>query len=406
MKLYLWEGRDQDGAVLSGEIEAPDVQTVFNQLRSQQITPNVRKIRPKGSGLNRELRVPSLRPPVKDREIVIFTRQLATMIDAGLPIIQALDILSRQGENSAFRNTLRAVRAHVEGGGTLADGLAKHPKVFNELFCNMIAAGERGGSLDSILRRLTIHLEKGLKLSREIKTALIYPAVVLSATALITVTLLMFVVPIFADLFAEFGATLPLPTQIVISISEFLGHHLFSITAASLAAGLLLVKLQRTPRGKTTIERLLLKLPVVGAILRAVALARFTRTLGITIASGVPIVEALWICGRTAGNSVVTSAVQRVQDAVSEGKSMVEPMQAEPVFPPLMVEMIRIGESTGSLEAILQKLADLYEDDVDNAVASLKQLIEPVLVLLLGIIVGVLAISLYLPVLKLGSVVE
>lgn len=406
MKLYLWEGRDRDGAVLSGEMEAPDVQAVFNGLRSQQITPNVRKIRPKGSGLNRELHLPSFRPPVKGREIVIFTRQLTTMIDAGLPIIQALDILSRQGENSTFRNTLRAVRAHVEGGGPLADGLAKHPEVFDELFCNMIAAGERSGSLDSILPRLTIHLEKGLKLSREIKTALIYPAVVLSATALITVTLLMFVVPIFADLFAEFGAILPLPTQIVISISEFLGHHLFSITAASIAAGLLLLKLQRTTRGKATTERLLLKLPVVGAIIRAVALARFTRTLGITIASGVPIIEALWICGRTAGNSVVTSAVQRIQDAVCEGKSLVEPMQAEPIFPPLILEMIRVGESTGSLDAILQKLADLFEDDVDNAVASLKQLIEPVLVLLLGIIVGVLAISLYLPILKLGSVVE
>lgn len=406
MTVFVWEGRNSAGKRISGELEAKDVQSVFNLLRSQQIIPNAKRIREKGSGLEMEIKLPRLRAPIKGRDVVIFTRQFATMVDAGLPIVQALDILARQGENKEFRKVLSQVKEHVESGGTLAEGLAKSPKVFDDLFCNMIAAGENGGILDVILERLSIHLEKAMKLKREIKTAMIYPSVVISAAIIVTAVLLVFVIPTFADLFADFGAALPLPTQIVINLSNFMVANWYLILGGVVGGLVLFVRFARTRRGKETLHPIALRLPVFGDIIRKVAVARFTRTLGTMISSGVPILEALNICARTAGNIVVERDVQRARVAISEGKSMMEPLRESVVFPSMVVQMIGVGESTGSLDAMLQKIAEFYEDEVDNAVGAMKQLIEPIMILVLGVIIGALVVAMYLPIFKMGSVVQ
>ncbi|RIL09067.1 MAG: pilus assembly protein PilC [Proteobacteria bacterium] len=405
MATYVWEGVNASGKRVKGEVEARDIQSVFNMLKSQRITPITKRIREKGKGLDMEIKVPGFGPKVKPKDVVIFTRQFATMIDAGLPLVQAFDILARQHENKAFRQTLLGIKETVETGSTLADGLAKYPKVFDDLYVNMVRAGENGGILDIIMERLAVHMEKAMKLKREIKTAMIYPAVVISAAVIVTAVLLIFVIPTFADLFNDFGAALPLPTQLVIDLSNFMVANWMMIFGAAAVTIVSFFKFAKTPRGQEVLHPISLKLPIFGDIIRKVAVARFTRTLGTMLSSGVPILEALNICSRTAGNKVVERDVQRARVAISEGKSMVEPLAESAVFPPMVVQMIGVGESTGALDAMLAKIADFYEDEVDNAVGAMKQLIEPIMILVLGAIVGGLVVAMYLPIFKMGSVV-
>lgn len=405
MNTFIWEGTNPKGRKISGQMEAKDAQAVFNSLRAQRITPNVRKIRPKGKGLEMEIKIPGLGPKVKPKDVVLFTRQFATMIDAGLPLVQAFDILARQHENKAFRKVLLGVKDTVETGGTLADGLARHPKAFDDLYVNMVTAGENGGILDIILERLAVHQEKAMKLKREIKTAMIYPAVVVAAAVIVTAVLLIFVIPTFKELFEDFGAALPLPTELVINLSNFVVNYAIEIFGSLAVITGLLIRFAKTARGQEVLHPLLLKLPIFGDIIRKVSVARFTRTLGTMLSSGVPILDALNICARTAGNKVVERDVQRARVTISEGKSMVEPLSESAVFPPMVVQMIGVGESTGALDAMLQKIAEFYESEVDNSVTAMKQLIEPIMILILGTVVGGLVIAMYLPIFKMGSVV-
>jgi type IV pilus assembly protein PilC len=405
MPIYVWEGKNPAGKKVSGEVEARDIQAVFNMLKAQRVTPTANKIREKGKGLEMEIKIPGFGPKLKSKDTVIFTRQFATMIDAGLPIVQAIDILGKQHENKAFKKVLLAVKENVETGGTLAEALRKHPKAFDDLYVNMVAAGENGGILDVILERLSIHMEKAMKLKREVKTAMIYPAVVISAAIIVTAVLLIFVIPTFAELFMDFGSALPLPTQIVIDLSNFFVKWWYVMAAAFAGLVTFLVKFLKTERGQEVIHPIALKMPVFGDIIRKVAVARFTRTLGTMLSSGVPILEALNICARTAGNKVVEREVLRARVAISEGKSMMEPLSTSEVFPSMVVQMIAVGESTGAMDAMLQKIADFYEDEVDNAVGAMKQLIEPLMILTLGVIIGGLVVAMYLPIFKMGSVV-
>ena len=405
MPTFVWEGISAAGKKVTGEIEARDAKTVFNILKGKRINASASKIREKGKGMEMEIKIPGFGPRVKGKDVVIFTRQFATIIDAGLPLVQGLDILSKQCESKAFQKVLMGVKETVETGGTLADGLGKHPRVFDDLFVNMIVAGENGGILDIILERLSVHLEKAMKLKREVKTAMIYPSVVVSAAVIVTSILLIFVIPTFAELFSEFGSALPLPTQIVINMSTFVKTWWYLIFGSAAAIIISLVRFMRTERGKEVIHPLALKLPVFGDIIRKVAVARFTRTLGTMLSSGVPVLEALRICARTAGNKVVERDVQRARVSISEGRSMVEPLSESVVFPSMVVQMIGVGESTGALDAMLQKIADFYEDEVDNAITAMKQLIEPIMILILGVIIGGLVIAMYLPIFKMGSVV-
>jgi type IV pilus assembly protein PilC len=405
MAVFLWEGSTAQGKKVNGQMEAKDAQAVFNALKAQRITVNSNKIREKGKGLETEIKIPGLGHKVSGRDVVLFTRQLATMVDAGLPLIQALDILAKQHENPAFRKVLAGVKDTIEQGGTLAEGMAKFPKAFDDLYVNMITAGENGGILDVILERLAIHQEKAMKLKREIKTAMIYPGVVIGAACVVTTVLLVFVIPTFAELFADFGSALPLPTQLVISLSNFFVDNLIFIFAGVFGSAFSIIKFAKTPRGQEVIHPLALKMPIFGNIIQKVAVARFTRTLGTMLSSGVPVLEALNICARTAGNKVVEKDVQRVRVAISEGKSMVEPLSESAVFPAMVVQMIGVGESTGAMDAMLAKIAEFYEDEVDNAVGAMKQLIEPIMILVLGVVVGGLVIAMYLPIFKMGSVV-
>ena len=405
MTVFVWEGKNAQGKVITGQMEAKSAQAVFNALKGQRISPNAKKIREKGKGLEMEIKIPGFGPKVKGKDVVIFTRQFATMIDSGLPLVQALDILAKQCENKAFKRVLAGTKEHVETGGTLADGMNKYPEAFDTLFVNMVQAGESGGILDIILERLSIHMEKAMKLKREIKTAMIYPAVVVSAAAIVTSVLLLFVIPTFAELFSDFGSSLPLPTQMVINLSNFFLGNWFFIFGGLGALGYSFVRFAKQERGKEVLHPIFLKLPVFGNIIKKVAVARFTRTLGTMISSGVPILEALNICARTAGNKVVERDVLRARISISEGKSMVEPLSESVVFPQMVIQMIGVGESTGALDAMLQKIADFYEDEVDNAVGAMKQMIEPIMILVLGVIIGALVIAMYLPIFKMGSVV-
>lgn len=405
MPVFTWEGKNAAGKTVTGELEARDEQAVFNMLRAKKIVPNAKKIREKGKGLDMEITIPGFGPKVVPKDVVIFTRQFATMIDAGLPLVQALQILGSNHHNKAFKAVLLGVKESVETGGTLGDAMAKFPAAFDELFVNMIRAGENGGILDIILERLSVQMEKTMKLKREVKTAMIYPAVVVSAAIIVTCILLIFVIPTFAEMFNDFGSALPLPTQIVINISNFLVDNWFIIFGSIGTILFLFFRFIKTPRGKEVVHPIALKLPVFGDIIRKVSVARFSRTLSTMLSSGVPILDALQICSKTAGNFVVERDVQKARVAISEGKSMIDPLNESVVFPSMVVSMIGVGEQTGKMDAMLGKIADFYEDEVDNAVGAMKQLIEPLMILVLGVIIGGLVIAMYLPIFKLGTVV-
>ena len=405
MAVFRWQGVSPRGEVMAGEMEAPTRDAVLVRLRSQRIQPIPAKIKEKGRGFERDITIPGFGESIKQRDVVIFTRQLATMIDAGLPIVQCLEVLATQSPNKKLRGVIRQLKEEVEAGSTFTDALRKHPKLFDDLFVNMVAAGEVGGILDSILHRLSGYMEKAMKLKSKIKGAMIYPATIVTVAVGVTAILLIFVIPVFAELFGSFGQALPAPTQFVINLSNFTIAYAHYIAGVFIAAGIASRQFYRTEAGRLTFDQMFLQVPVFGDLIRKAAVARFTRTLSTLVSSGVPILDALAITARTAGNKVVERAVLATRVSISEGRTIAEPLAQSKVFPPMVCQMISVGETTGALDAMLQKIADFYEEEVDNAVANLTALMEPLVILFLGVVIGGLVISMYLPIFKLGSVI-
>jgi type IV pilus assembly protein PilC len=344
---------------------------------------------------------------VSDKDIVIFTRQFATMIDAGLPLVQALEILSTQVENKFLGKTLEVIKSDVESGSTYADALKKHPKAFTDLYANMVAAGESGGILDTILNRLAAYIEKAMKLKKKVKGAMVYPIVVSSIAVICIAVIMIFVVPTFAKMFTSMGGTLPLPTLMVMKMSSFLAGVGGLLTALTIVAIIVALKqIRKNEKGLAATDRILLRLPIFGVLLKKVAVAKFTRTLGTLISSGVPILDGLEITAKTAGNKVIEYAVMDVRSAVSEGKTLAEPLMKSKVFPPMVTHMIAVGESTGALDAMMSKIADFYDDEVDNAVSNLTAMMEPMLMVFLGGSVGFIVVAMYLPIFKLITLIK
>jgi type IV pilus assembly protein PilC len=405
MAVFRWQGVSPRGEMMVGEMEAPTRDAVVVRLRSQRIQPIPAKIKEKGKGFDREFSVPGFGDSVSQRDVVIFTRQLATMIDAGLPIVQCLEVLAAQSPSKKLRGIVRQLKEEVEAGSTFTDALRKHPKLFDDLFVNMVAAGEVGGILDSILHRLAGYMEKAMKLKSKIKGAMIYPATIVTVAVGVTAVLLIFVIPVFAELFTSFGQALPAPTQFVINLSNFTIAYFKYLIAVVVATGVASRQFYRTEAGRLFFDQMFLQMPVFGDLLRKSAVARFTRTLSTLVSSGVPILDALAITARTAGNKVVERAVLATRVSISEGRTIAEPLTQSKVFPPMVCQMISVGETTGALDAMLNKIADFYEDEVDNAVANLTALMEPMVILFLGVVIGGLVISMYLPIFKLGSVI-
>ncbi|MFW6086518.1 MAG: type II secretion system F family protein [Myxococcota bacterium] len=401
MSEWVWEARSAAGELRKGTMEAENADLVQSRLRSQKLNPVKVKKKP------REINI-QFGSPVSERDLVVFTRQFATMIDAGLPLVQCLEILSSQGENKAFRDILRDVKGHVEQGATFSDSLARHPKVFDSLFVNLVAAGEMGGILDTILQRLATYIEKRSKLKRQVRSAMVYPTGVL-VVAIGVVTLMMaWVIPSFQEMFKDFGGEDQLPglTKLVISISEgflTMGPYLF---LGAIVAGAGLTYSYRTKGGKRFWHRLMLTTPIMGPVMRKIAVARFTRTLGTLLSSGVPILDAMSIVGRSAGNVVVEQAITDTSDKVREGRTMAEPLMETGVFPPMVVQMIGVGEQTGALDTMLNKIADFYEDEVDAAVAGLTSLLEPLMMVVIGGIVGFILIAMYMPIFEIAGKVK
>lgn len=406
MPVFAYQGRTASGKVLRGDMEAPSREAVINRLRAQRIQPIHRGIREKGKGLDREIRLPGLGGSVSAADVVVFTRQLTTMIEAGMPLVQILDVLGSQADNKAFGKQVLEVKESVESGATLSDALRKFPKTFDELYVNMVQAGEVGGILDAILARLSIYMEKMISLRRKIKGAMIYPATIISVAVIVTMILLVFVIPVFADLFTSFGQALPLPTQIVINLSNFTVANLHLILGGVVAAAFALRQTYRTEKGRLVLDRLSLRIPVVGELVRKASIARFSRTLGTLVAAGVPILDSLTITARTAGNKVVEGAIVDVRESIREGRTMAEPLIQSGVFPPMVCQMIGAGEMTGAIDQMLQKIADFYEEEVDTAVGNLTALMEPLVIVVLGTVIGGLVIAMYLPIFQLGSLLS
>jgi type IV pilus assembly protein PilC len=401
MPTFVYTGKASGGGVRKGEISAPNLAQATAALKRQQITPST--ISEKRGLASLEINIPGLGRKVTTKEIVIMTRQFATMIDAGLPLVQCLEILSSQQENPVFRKVLFDVKSSVEGGSTFADALKKHPRVFDDLFVNLVAAGEVGGILDTILNRLSTFMEKAEKLKGKIKGALTYPTAVIVIAALVVTGLLLWVVPIFDSMFQDFGKALPAPTQLIVSMSNFLQSSWYIIIIAIVVLAVGIAQAYRTEQGRRIIDSMLLKAPVIGDLLRKTAVARFTRTLGTMMSSGVPILEALEIVAKTAGNVVIEAAVMRARKSLSEGKTLAEPLGDTGVFPGMVIQMISVGEQTGAMDTMLAKIADFYEDEVDVAVEALTSLIEPLLMVFLGVVVGGLVIALYLPIFQIAG---
>jgi len=392
MPVFTFTGTDAQGKKISGEKLADNKAHVTAQLRRDRITPGA--IKEKG----KEFALPTLgRGKVPTKELAVFFRQFSVMIDAGLPLVQCLEILAANQENQIFQKALTAVRTTVEGGSTLSNAMRQHPKIFDDLTTNMIEAGEAGGILDTILQRLAAYVEKNVKLKSAVKSALIYPVSVISMAALVVGALLKFVVPIFANMFASMDIELPLPTKIVIGISNTVKDFWWVAVLAMIAVVVGIIQIRKDPRGRFMFDKMLLKLWVLGPVLRKIAVARFTRTLGTLITSGVPILEGLAITARTSGNAVLEDALMKVRKAVEEGRTIVDPLRESGVFPNMVVQMIGVGEATGAMDAMLQKIADFYEDEVDAATKNLLTLMEPMLIGFLGVVVGGIVISLYLP---------
>lgn len=408
MPTFVYTGKNIAGEARNGEVEAATLAQANATIKRMQITAS--SVTEKGEGGASFLdKLKGVKiggaGKVKAKDIVVFSRQFATMIDAGLPLVQCLDLLGSQNENPEFKRVIGEVKSSVEGGATFADSLRKHPKVFDNLYVNLVAAGEVGGILDTILSRLSGFLEKSEKLKGKVKSAMTYPGAVIVIASIVVTGLLVFVVPIFDDMFKSFGKALPMPTQIVVNMSNFLKVRWYIILAVMAAIYFGLKHFNGTPNGKRVIDKLLLKVPVVGDLIRKSSTARFTRTLGTMLSSGVPILEALEIVANTAGNSVIQDAILHARVSLSQGKTLAEPLTESKVFPGMVISMIGVGEQTGALDAMLNKIADFYEDEVDAAVDALTSLIEPMLMAFLGVAVGGLVIALYLPIFGLAGAV-
>ena len=398
---FVWKGTTPGGEAINGEYEADNKQDVAGYLRKRKI--NVKSIHPKSKS-------PALSfgraKSVKVKDMSIFTRQFSTMINAGLPIVQCLDILGKQTENETLKKSVQQVMLDVEGGSTLAESLSKHPKVFSDLYANMVDAGETGGILDIILSRLAVYLEKADALQRKVKSAMTYPTIVATVAIGATVFMLMFVIPVFAKMFQDFGGTLPAPTRIVMGISVFLRNYWWALAGFIIGAVFLYKQARKNPKMAYKMDGMLLKSPVIGDVLRKGSVARFTRTLGTLVGSGVPILQGLDITARTAGNLVIQKAVESTRDSISQGDTISEPLRKSQVFPPMVVQMIAVGEQTGALDEMLGKIADFYDDEVDTAVEQLTSIIEPIMIVFMGVIVGGMLVAMYLPMFKMASVMS
>jgi type IV pilus assembly protein PilC len=406
MAIFVWEGRTAQGRIVKGDtLEAPNLEAAIARLREQRIRPLANKVREKGAGFDKELSIPGFGPTVSTKEVSVATRQLATMIDAGLPIVQCLEILGEQSENKLLRSTINTVRRDVEGGCTLADALRKHPKIFDDLYVNMVEAGEAGGILNTILNRIALFIEKASRLKKKVKGAMIYPVAIVMVAIIVVAVLMIFVIPVFADLYGSMGKALPAPTQICINISNVFVAYWWLMLASGIGVVMAIKFYYKTPQGHMNIDRLLLRLPVIGDLLRKVAVARFTQNMALLLSSGVPILDGLAITARTAGNKVVEKAIMESRASISKGNTVAEPLRESKIFPPLVCQMVAVGESTGGLDVMLRKVAELYEEEVDDAVNNLTAMMEPAIMVVLGVVLGGLVVAMYLPIFQMGSLV-
>jgi type IV pilus assembly protein PilC len=401
MPVYTWVAKTRKGRTLKGEIEAVDETIALNQLKRRKLT--VKKIKPKSKDLFEN--VAFMQPKVTNKDIVIFTRQFSTMIDAGLPLVQGLNILAEQAENTTFKRILKEITRDVEGGATLAEALKKHPKVFDSLFVNLVAAGEVGGILDTILQRLATYIEKAEKLKSQIKGAMTYPLVVVSIAIIVIAVILIFVIPVFQEMFEGFGQALPVPTQIVVKMSDFVKGNIHYMIGALIIFIFLFRRYRNTAKGRKQTDALALKLPIFGPLLKKVAVARFTRTLGTMISSGVPILDALEVVAKTSGNVVLEEVIFEVRASIAEGQTIAEPLAETDIFPGMVIQMISVGEATGALDTMLAKIADFYEDEVDTAVEALTSMLEPMLMVFLGGAIGGLMVAMYLPIFTMAGAI-
>jgi type IV pilus assembly protein PilC len=401
MPVYVWTGKDKNNKKKKGELELPTEEAVRAELLRRRITPAKIKLKPKDLFEN----ISFLQPKVLNADIILFCRQFSTMIDAGLPIIQCLDILHVQQENKTFKKILREIKQNVESGSTFAEALRKYPKQFDDLFVNMVAAGEAGGILDEILRRLSTYMEKAAKLKARIKGGMIYPAVTIIIAIIVITIIMVFVIPVFEEMFEGMGGTLPAPTQIVINMSRFTKSNIHYMLGALILGIFAIRRFYRTEKGREFMDDFFLKLPLFGSLIRKASVAKFTRTMGTMLSSGVAILDALEIVAKTAGNKTIEKAVYETRSAIAEGKTMSEPLAESGVFPAMVCQMISVGESTGALDTMLIKIADFYDEEVDQAVENLTTMMEPAMLVILGVIIGGLVVSMYLPIFKMASVV-
>ncbi|MFN2239468.1 MAG: type II secretion system F family protein [Thermoanaerobaculia bacterium] len=395
MPTFEWKGRGRGGQDQTGILVADSKDAAIAVLRRQQII--VTAVKEKG----KELAFPKFGGSVPPQLIAIFTRQFSVMIDAGLPLVQCLEILGSQQDNKTFKRAVLQIRQDVETGNTLADSMKKHPKIFNDLYTNMVAAGEAGGILDTILQRLATYIEKSVKLNAQVKSAMIYPVAVISIAVIVVAVILWKVIPVFASLFAGLGAELPMPTVVVIALSNFIADFWWLITILIVGGTIFIRRYHATYRGKRVLDGMLLKAPILGMLLRKIAVARFCRTLATLTSSGVPILDGLQITAKTAGNAIIEDSIMSVRKSVEEGKTISEPLADTEVFPSMVVQMIAVGEQTGALDSMLSKIADFYEDEVDTAVAGMMKLLEPVLIAFLGVAIGGIVIAMYMPMFSL-----
>lgn len=398
MPIYLWQGKTRAGENKKGEIDAADVKSAGEKVRAQGLLLTGIKAKPKALKFNI-----SFGGGVAAKDLVIFTRQFATMIDAGLPLVQCLDLLGSQNSSPLLKATIADVKATVEGGKTLAEGLRRHPKVFNRLYVNLVAAGEASGMLDTILGRLSVHIEKNMKLMKKVRGAMVYPGLTLAVSAVVTVVLLVFVIPVFQKMFSDAGNKLPAITQFVVDLSEFVRAWVFVLIGGAAALYFGQRAYLRTPQGTRVFDRAILRLPIISPLVKKVAVAKFTRTLGTMLASGVNILDALEIVAGTAGNTVVEEGLLKVREKISEGVPMAQPLAQMPVFPSMVVQMIAVGESTGAVDTMLIKIADFYDDEVDAAVGTMMALLEPIIMSVLAVVLGGLVIAMYLPVFTMAA---
>lgn len=399
MPVFVWKGKDKNNKTKKGEIEAPTEDAVRNELIRIKITNF--KIKPKPKDIFENIAF--MQPKVQQSDIILFCRQFSTMIDAGLPIIQCLDILHSQQENATFKKMLKEIKANVEGGQTFAEALRKYPKQFDDLFVNMIAAGEAGGILDTILRRLSAYMEKAAKLKAQIKGAMTYPIVTLVIAAVVVAVIMVFVIPVFEEMFAGLGGALPIPTQIAVNMSRFIKGNIHFIIGGIVAFIFIAKRVYNTEKGRVIIDDISLKLPVFGSLIRKAAVSKFTRTTGTMLSSGVSILDSLEIVAKTAGNKTIEKAVYETRAAIAEGRTMSDPLAESGVFPSMVCQMIAVGESTGALDEMLGKIADFYDEEVDQAVENMTALIEPFMLVFLGVVIGGLVIAMYLPIFKMAA---